>query len=130
MSDERKLRPSRKKATFDTGPEVDHTPTIEETIVRVRKLRENNNAVQLRKQKTAAIQQKILDLKASIDKMKTTNRGVGSKHPAAKLTPANVRVIRKLLAKGETTSSLAEMYGVSGMVVHRIKHGLAYRDVV
>ena len=123
-------KPSRKRATFDTGPEVDYTPTLEETVIRVKKLRENNETRRVRDNKIFATKMKIKELKASINKMKTVNKGVGSKHPAAKLTPANVRVIRKLLAKGETASSLAEMYGVSGMIVHRIKHGLAYKDVV
>ena len=123
-------KPPRKKVTFDTGPEVDYTPTLEETIIRVKKLRENNETRRVRDNKIFATKMKIKELKASIDKMKAVNKGTGSKHPAAKLTPANVRVIRKLLAKGETIESLADMYGVSGMVIHRIKHNLSYKDVV
>ena len=123
-------KPSRKRATFDTGPEVDYTPTLEETVARVRKLRENNETRQVRDDKIFATKMKIMELKASINKMKAVNKGIGSKHPAAKLTPVNVRAIRRALAKGATTSTLAVAYGVSGMIIHRIKHGLAYKDVL
>ena len=123
-------KPPRKKATFDTGPEIDYTPTLDETLVRVKKLRENNETRRVRDDKIFTTKMKIMEMKVSINKMKTVNKGVGSKHPKAKLTATNVRAIRRALAKGATTSTLAVAYGVSGMIIHRIKHGLAYKDVL
>ena len=55
----------------------------------------------------------------------------GSKHPRAKLTPAQVRKIRKLLEKGTVSKAqIARDHDVSPLVITRIQNGQAYKDVV
>lgn len=55
----------------------------------------------------------------------------GSKHPRAKLTPAQVRKIRKLLVQGKVSKAqIARDHDVSPLVITRIKNGTAYKDVV
>jgi DNA invertase Pin-like site-specific DNA recombinase len=62
---------------------------------------------------------------------KKIDGGRGSKHPLAKLTPAQVRAIRKKLAKGTISrSAIAREYDVSPMVIKRIDSGESYKDVV
>ena len=60
----------------------------------------------------------------------------GHKHPKAKLTPANVRSIRKTVEKinngksDMTKAALAESFGVSYTIIRRIEAGTAYKNVV
>lgn len=46
-----------------------------------------------------------------------------------KLTPANVKAIRKLLNKGETLASIARQFGVHPRSIARIRDGEAWTDV-
>lgn len=46
-----------------------------------------------------------------------------------KLTPANVKAIRKLLNKGETLASIARQFGVHPRSIARIRDGEAWADV-
>lgn len=63
--------------------------------------------------------------------MAKVNKGVGSKHPKAKLSVADVRKIRKLLVKGTTTQTqIAKDFGISLTALGRIKNGTSYKDVV
>lgn len=48
------------------------------------------------------------------------NPGTGS---ATKLTIANVKKIRNLIAAGKTLKEIARTFGVSDMQIHRIKTG-------
>lgn len=55
----------------------------------------------------------------------------GSRHPAAKLKPVQVRRIRRLLARGRVSKAqIARDYSVSPLVITRIELGVSYRDVV
>jgi hypothetical protein len=51
----------------------------------------------------------------------------GEKHPGARLTFAQVTVIRDRAAKGEQLKTLAEEYGVDPSLISRIKLGKAWR---
>jgi hypothetical protein len=47
----------------------------------------------------------------------------GERHPNRKLSATDIRNIRERLADGETGSRLAEIYGVQGSQISRIKNG-------
>jgi hypothetical protein len=60
--------------------------------------------------------------------MKSRNN---SKHPKAKLKPADVRYIRNKMAKGLTTyAELSRKFEVSSAVIRRVANGTSYKDVV
>ena len=54
----------------------------------------------------------------------------GEKHPRAKLTDENVRVIRVLLADGEPKLRIASRFGISRHAIQRIAWGRGWRHVI
>ena len=50
--------------------------------------------------------------------------------PRAKITPEDVRVIRRKFAEGVTQRSLCEAYGLTQGTMHHIVHGLTWKHVV
>lgn len=71
----------------------------------------------------------ILDAvrKGRVDRM---HRVRGEEHHAAKLTAADIPLIRLHLASGNTAASIARSYGVSAGLIRHINHGRAWRHVV
>lgn len=53
----------------------------------------------------------------------------GDRHHNAKLTAADVRIIRDRLAGGVTQSTLAEAYGVDQTTISHILHGKVWNHV-
>jgi hypothetical protein len=53
----------------------------------------------------------------------------GEQHAAAKLTAADVRVIRMRLASGSAAPAIARDFGVSPEAVHGIKHGRTWTHI-
>lgn len=53
----------------------------------------------------------------------------GVHHWAAKLTAADVRLIRQLRADGMEQAEIAEKFDVCPTVVHNIEHYISYRNV-
>lgn len=53
----------------------------------------------------------------------------GEKHPHARLTEDDVRLIRRLVAGGETQASVARRFGISVHHVASIHRGYAWRHV-
>jgi DNA-binding NarL/FixJ family response regulator len=61
------------------------------------------------------------------DGLRNGRRPSGDRHPQAKLSDEQVRLVRRALARGERGKDLARALGVHKSTISRIKHGVRRR---
>jgi len=61
------------------------------------------------------------------DAVRNGRHAAGSRHPRAKLSDDQVRLVRRALGRGERGRDLARAYGVYKSTISRIRHGVRRR---